>query len=154
MLGKSLTLFRIGYFGSARGWERTKMTSLLPKICHTYPTTIKLGTVLPYLKKIKKTNGKKRYQQSATFVVFRNFVMSDLKNSIFKMTFSKFKCSQNYLETSLPTWQSTFTILYYLQFYTTTVLYYNFILSTFTVLYYHFVGCLVKFLILAVSLPS
>ena len=25
----------------------------LPKICHTYPTTIKLGTVLPDLKKIQ-----------------------------------------------------------------------------------------------------
>ena len=98
-------------FGSARGWERAKKTSLLPKICNTYPTTIKLGTVLPYLKKIKKTNGQKRYQRSATFVVFRNFLMSDLKNSIFKMTFSKFKCRKNYLETSLPTWQSMFTII-------------------------------------------
>ena len=28
--------------------------SLLPKICHTYPTMMKLGTVVPYLKKIKK----------------------------------------------------------------------------------------------------
>ena len=26
----------------------------LPKICHTYPTVIKLGTVIPYLKKIQK----------------------------------------------------------------------------------------------------
>ena len=26
----------------------------LPKICHTYPTMMKLGTVIPYLKKIKK----------------------------------------------------------------------------------------------------
>ena len=26
----------------------------LPKICHTYPTMIKLGTVIPYLKKIQK----------------------------------------------------------------------------------------------------
>ena len=26
-----------------------------PKICHTYPTMIKLGTVIPYLKKIQKT---------------------------------------------------------------------------------------------------
>ena len=25
-----------------------------PKICHTYPTMMKLGTVLPYLKKIQK----------------------------------------------------------------------------------------------------
>ena len=27
---------------------------LLPKICHTYPTMMKLGTVTPYLKKIQK----------------------------------------------------------------------------------------------------
>ena len=26
----------------------------LPKICHTYPTMIKLGTVIPYLKKLQK----------------------------------------------------------------------------------------------------
>ena len=26
----------------------------LPKICRTYPTVMKLGTVIPYLKKIQK----------------------------------------------------------------------------------------------------
>ena len=26
----------------------------LPKICHTYPTMIKLGTVIPYLRKTEK----------------------------------------------------------------------------------------------------
>ena len=26
----------------------------LPKICHVYPTIMKLGTVIPYLKKIQK----------------------------------------------------------------------------------------------------
>ena len=26
----------------------------LPKICHTYPTMMKLGTVIPYPKKIQK----------------------------------------------------------------------------------------------------
>ena len=36
---------------------------------------------------------------------------SDLKNEIFKMAFSKFKCSQNYFETSLFTWQSMCTII-------------------------------------------
>ena len=33
------------------GW--TKKASL-PKICHTYPTMMKLSTVIPYLKKIQK----------------------------------------------------------------------------------------------------
>ena len=28
--------------------------TLLPKICHTYSTMMKLGTVIPYLKKIQK----------------------------------------------------------------------------------------------------
>ena len=31
--------------------------SPLPKICHTYPTMIKLDTVIPYLKKIQKIYG-------------------------------------------------------------------------------------------------
>ena len=53
MLGISLNVFRIGYFGAAHGWGRAKKTSLLTKICHIYPTMIKLGTVIPYLKKIQ-----------------------------------------------------------------------------------------------------
>ena len=38
----------MGIVGAAHGWEG------LPKVCHTYPTTMKLGTVIPYLKKIQK----------------------------------------------------------------------------------------------------
>ena len=50
-----LTLFGIGFFGAAHGWgeERGKKTLLL-NICHTYPAMMKLGTVIPYLKEIKK----------------------------------------------------------------------------------------------------
>ena len=47
-----LDLFRMGFFGAAHGWG-PKRSSLL-KICHTYPTMMKLGTVIPYLKKIQK----------------------------------------------------------------------------------------------------
>ena len=36
----------MGFFGSAHGWA--------DKICHTYPKTMKLGTVIPYPKKIQK----------------------------------------------------------------------------------------------------
>ena len=97
MFGISLTLFRMGFFVAAHGWGRAKKTFHLLKICHTYPTMIKRGTVIPYLKKIQKINGQKRYQQSATFVVIWNFLMSDWKNEILKMTFSEFKCSQNYI---------------------------------------------------------
>ena len=46
-----LTLFRMGIFGVAHGWGGGVP---LPKICHTYPTVMKLGTVIPYLKKIQK----------------------------------------------------------------------------------------------------
>ena len=42
-----LTPFRMGFFRAAHGWA-------LPKICHTYPTMMKLGSVIPYLKKIEK----------------------------------------------------------------------------------------------------
>ena len=51
-----LTLFGMGLFEAAqrwsgRGWQKGV---LLSKICHTYPTLVKLGVVIPYLKKIQK----------------------------------------------------------------------------------------------------
>ena len=49
----ALTLFRIGFFGAAHGWGGSKKATL-PKICHTYPTMMKLGTVIAYPKKIQK----------------------------------------------------------------------------------------------------
>ena len=39
----------MGIFGTAHGWEAP-----IPKICHTYPAMMKVGTVIPYLKKIQK----------------------------------------------------------------------------------------------------
>ena len=47
-----LTLFRVGFFGAAHGWGDKKAS--LPKICHTYPAMMKLGTVIPDSKKIQK----------------------------------------------------------------------------------------------------
>ena len=52
--GLKLTLFRMGFFGAAHGWGGAKRPSPLPKICHTYPTMMKFGTVIPYLKRIQK----------------------------------------------------------------------------------------------------
>ena len=49
----TLTLFRMGIFGAAHGWGVCKKVPF-PKICHTYPTMLKLDTVIPYLKKIQK----------------------------------------------------------------------------------------------------
>ena len=43
----------MGFLGASHGWGGPKKPSLL-KICHTYPTMMKLGTVIPYLKKIQK----------------------------------------------------------------------------------------------------
>ena len=45
----ALTLFRIGFFATAHGCGEA-----LPKICHTYPTMMKLCTVIPYLRKMQK----------------------------------------------------------------------------------------------------
>ena len=42
-----------GLFRAAHGWSGGKKTPL-PKICHTYPVTMKLGTVIRYLKKIQR----------------------------------------------------------------------------------------------------
>ena len=43
----------MGFFGAAHGWSGA-FWSPLPKICHTYPTIMKLGTVIPYLRKTQK----------------------------------------------------------------------------------------------------
>ena len=42
-----------GVFRAAHGWSGGKKIRL-PKICHTYPITMKLGTVIRYLKKIQR----------------------------------------------------------------------------------------------------
>ena len=49
----SLILFRMGFFGAVHGWGGAFLPHP-PKIHHTYPTMMKLGTVIPYLRKIKK----------------------------------------------------------------------------------------------------
>ena len=38
------------------GWAFLGQKAPLTKICHTYPIMVKLGTVIPYLKKIQKIN--------------------------------------------------------------------------------------------------
>ena len=44
----------MGLFGTAHGWGGGKKPPPSLKSCHTYPTMIKLCTVIPYLKKIQK----------------------------------------------------------------------------------------------------
>ena len=44
----------MGIFGAAHGWGGGQKGSPLPKICHTYPTMMEIGTVIPYPKKIQK----------------------------------------------------------------------------------------------------
>ena len=45
-----LTLFRMGFLRAANEWGEGKKASLY-KICHSYPIMMKIGTVIPYLKK-------------------------------------------------------------------------------------------------------
>ena len=51
-----LTLFRMYFFGTSYRWvgEGGAKGYTLPKICHTYPAMMKLGTVIPYLRRICK----------------------------------------------------------------------------------------------------
>ena len=45
----------MGFFGAAHEWGGGAKRSLpIPKIYHTYSTMMKLGTVIPYPKKIPK----------------------------------------------------------------------------------------------------
>ena len=49
-----MNLFKMGIFGAAHGWVGGGAKSpLIPKICDTYPTMMKLGTVIPDLEKIQ-----------------------------------------------------------------------------------------------------
>ena len=50
----TVTLFRMGIFGATHGSGVGAKRLSLPNICHTYPTMMKFGTVIPYLKKIQK----------------------------------------------------------------------------------------------------
>ena len=47
----------MGFFEADQGWGRgvkkASKKDALPKICHTYPTMIKLGTVIHYIKKFQ-----------------------------------------------------------------------------------------------------
>ena len=47
-----LTLFRMDFFGAAHGWGAK--TTPIQKICHIYPTMVKLDTIIPSPKKIQK----------------------------------------------------------------------------------------------------
>ena len=53
---KNLTLFREDFFGAAHecGVGGGAKSPILHKICHAYPAIMKLGTVIPYLKKVQK----------------------------------------------------------------------------------------------------
>ena len=44
----------MGLFEAAYGWGDAKTLPSFPEICHTYPTMMKLDSVIPYLKKIQK----------------------------------------------------------------------------------------------------
>ena len=44
----------MGFFGAAHGWGGGAFWPPLPKIRHTYFTMMKLGTVIPYPRKIQK----------------------------------------------------------------------------------------------------
>ena len=43
---KHLTLFSMEIFGAVRGWGRGAKRHPVPKIRHTYPTMMKLDTVI------------------------------------------------------------------------------------------------------------
>ena len=70
-----LTLFRMGIFGAAHGCgvgggEVERFS--LPKICHRYLTMMKIGAVIPYLKKIQQIYKPRDIFTGANFVISRN----------------------------------------------------------------------------------
>ena len=67
----------MGIFGAAHGCGGGQKGPF-PKISHTYPAMMKLGTVIPYLKKIQKYMNhvtqplKYADRKSANFLISRN----------------------------------------------------------------------------------
>ena len=78
-----LTLFRMGFFGLLTDGVGGAKRPSLPKVCQTYPTVVKLGTVIRYLKKFQKLDESDDtpwvllasaffYRKSANFAISRN----------------------------------------------------------------------------------
>ena len=63
-------------FGVAHGWGAKRPS---PKICHTYPTMMKLGRIIPYLRKNKM------------YINHMTYSLSSADISIFWPKISKFK---------------------------------------------------------------
>ena len=65
----------MGLFGAVHGWGAKSLPS--SKICHTYPTMMKLGVVISYLKGIQKVYESREtsafsHRISANFAILRN----------------------------------------------------------------------------------
>ena len=96
--------------GRSRMGRRGKKVPL-PKICHTYPAKMKLGTVIPYLKKIQKIYESRQtalcvlltsafyYRKSENFAISRNtaywYIISNSSNLFwaFRDYFNKHGCN-------------------------------------------------------------
>ena len=76
----------MGIFEAAHGWRGGgAKRPPIPKICYTYPTVMKLVTVINYLKKIQKI-----YESRVT----RPLTSADI--TIFSTEISKFCCIKKY----------------------------------------------------------
>ena len=57
----------MGFYGGAQGWGKSPP---LHKICHTYPTMVKLRTVIPYLRKIENIYESRKTLLEFNFLTF------------------------------------------------------------------------------------
>ena len=65
----------MGLLTDGGGWGGGQKGPPLPKICYTFPTMMKLGTLIPYLEKIEniyKSRDTPFYWKSANFAMSRN----------------------------------------------------------------------------------
>ena len=79
----------MGFFEADQGWGRgakkAPKKDAFPKICHTYPTMIKLGTVIHYIKKFQ------------TYINHLTHPLSSADISIFLPETSKFCYVKKYI---------------------------------------------------------
>ena len=60
-------------FGAAHEWGGWDQKTPEPKVCHTYPTKMELGTIMPYLRRIRFFIGSQQvllYQKIQIYTVF------------------------------------------------------------------------------------
>ena len=97
-----------GHFSGCSWMGRVKRPPL-PKICHTYPTLMKLGTVIPHLKKIQKIY--ESFDTPPDFCWHQHFFTGIFSQHFFISVFSSAKMSTRGLPKITVFWNKGYDVI-------------------------------------------